>query len=62
MRCCFKAIFVSEDGTEFLCTREYFCADLRSGAPLDGNGKLFQGRKFRLIQEDEDGHQPHNEA
>ena len=48
-----KAIFVTEDGENFLCLRQFYVNDLRTGQLLDG--KLYQGCKFRLQKEEYDG-------
>lgn len=45
-----KAIFITEDGENFLCIRQLYVNDLRTGKLLDG--KLYQGRNFRLVKEE----------
>ena len=47
-----KAILVTEDGEHFLCLRELYVNDLKTGNLLDG--KTYQGRTFKLIKEEED--------
>jgi hypothetical protein len=44
-----KAIFITEDGENFLCIRQFYVNDLRTGNLLDG--KLYQGRRFKEIPE-----------
>ncbi len=45
-----KAIFITEDGENFLCIRQLYVNDLRTGKLLDG--KLYQGRNFKLVKEE----------
>jgi len=47
-----KAIFITEDGVSFLCIRQLYANDLRTGQFLDE--KLYQGRRFRLMEEPND--------
>ena len=47
-----KATFITEDGENFLCIRQFYCNDLRTGNLLDG--KQYQGRRFKLIPEEEE--------
>ncbi len=46
-----KAIFITEDGENFLCIRQLYVNDLCTGKLLDG--KIYQGRKFKLVKEEE---------
>lgn len=46
-----KAIFITEDGENFLCIRQFYVNDLCTGKLLDG--KIYQGRKFKLVKEEE---------
>lgn len=41
-----KAILITEDGENFLCIRQFYVNDLRTGQLIDG--KIYQGRKFKL--------------
>jgi hypothetical protein len=45
----FKAVFVTEDGENFLCIRQLYLNDLYTGKLIDG--KIYQGRKFKLMEE-----------
>jgi len=47
-----KAVFITEDGESFLCIRQFYANDLRTGTLLDG--KQYQGRRFRLIPEEKE--------
>jgi hypothetical protein len=53
-----KAVFITEDGKSFLCVRQLYANDLRTGQFLDE--KLYQGRRFKLEEESNDNeqHQP----
>ena len=44
-----KAVFITEDGKSFLCVRQLYANDLRTGQFLDE--KIYQGRRFRLEEE-----------
>jgi hypothetical protein len=44
-----KAILITEDGENFLCIRQFYVNDLRTGQLIDG--KIYQGRKFKLMEE-----------
>jgi len=44
-----KALFITEDGRSFLCVRQIYANDLRTGQFLDE--KLYQGRRFNLVEE-----------
>lgn len=44
-----KLVLITEDGETFLCIRQLYVNDLRTGKLLDG--KLYQGRKFKLMGE-----------
>jgi len=46
-----KAVFITEDGENFLCIRQLYLNDLCTGKLLDG--KHYQGRRFKLIYEEE---------
>ncbi len=48
-----KAVFISEDGETFLCIRQYYLDDLCTGKFIDG--RTFQGKKFKLISEVNNG-------
>jgi hypothetical protein len=48
-----KAVFITEDGENFLCIRQLYLNDLYTGKLLDG--KHYQGRRFKLIEENENG-------
>jgi hypothetical protein len=48
-----KAVFITEDGENFLCIRQLYLTDLCTGNFLDG--KRYQGRRFKLTGEKEDG-------
>jgi hypothetical protein len=50
-----KLILITEDGVTFLCIRQLYANDLRTGQLLDG--KIYQGRKFKLIGETNGTHQ-----
>jgi len=45
-----KGIFITEDGENFLCIRQLYVNDLRTGNLLDG--KIYQGRNFKLVKEE----------
>ncbi len=47
-----KVLLISEDGETFLCLRQYYANSIRTGQFLDDVN--IQGRKFKLIQEEED--------
>lgn len=47
-----KATFITEDGENFLCIRQFYCNDLCTGDLLDG--KQYQGRRFKLISNEEE--------
>ena len=44
-----KGIFITEDGENFLCVRQIYLNELRTGRLLDE--KMYQGRRFKLIEE-----------
>jgi hypothetical protein len=44
-----KAVLITEDGRSFLCVRQIYANDLRTGQFLDE--KLYQGRRFNLVEE-----------
>ena len=39
----FKGLFITEDGENFLCIRQFYVSDLETGRMVDG--KVYQGRK-----------------
>lgn len=47
-----KAVFITEDGANFLCIRQLYANDLRTGQFLDE--KIYQGRRFKLMEETND--------
>jgi hypothetical protein len=47
-----KGIFITEDGVSFLCIRQLYANDLCTGALL--NEKIYQGRRFKLLEESND--------
>jgi hypothetical protein len=47
-----KAVLITEDGRSFLCVRQIYANDLRTGQFLDE--KLYQGRRFNLVEEPND--------
>jgi len=47
-----KGIFITEDGENFLCVRQIYVNELRTGQLLDE--KLYQGRRFKLMEETND--------
>ena len=51
----FKGLFITEDGENFLCIRQFYVSDLETGRMVDG--KVYQGRKFKLIGENKNGRQ-----
>lgn len=55
-----KGIFVTQDGENFLCIRQLYVNDLRTGKLLDG--KIYQGRNFRLVKEEESNEQQENQS
>ena len=44
-----KGIFITEDGENFLCVRQIYLNELRTGQLLDE--KIYQGRRFKLLEE-----------
>lgn len=50
-----KAVFITEDGQSFLCVRQIYANDLRTGQFLDE--KIYQGRRFKLVEESNDNEQ-----
>jgi|GEM_PF-6187261 hypothetical protein len=50
-----KLILITEDGVTFLCIRQLYVNNLRTGQPLDG--KIYQGRKFELMGETNGNHE-----
>jgi hypothetical protein len=44
-----KAIFITEDGENFLCVRQIYVNELCTGQLLDE--KMYQGRRFKLLEE-----------
>lgn len=52
-----KGIFITEDGENFLCIRQLYVNDLCTGKLLDG--KIYQGRKFKLVKEEENYENEH---
>jgi len=53
-----KGVFITEDGQSFLCVRQIYANDLRTGQFLDE--KLYQGRRFKL--EEESNHDDHSKS
>jgi len=47
-----KAILITEDGENFLCIRQLYANDLCTGVLL--NEKIYQGRRFKLVEESND--------
>jgi hypothetical protein len=55
-----KGIFITEDGENFLCIRQLYANDLCTGVLL--NEKIYQGRRFKLLEESNDKQTPNGQA
>jgi hypothetical protein len=53
-----KGIFITEDGDNFLCIRQLYVNDLRTGQLLDI--KAYQGRRFKLLPEESNDKRPND--